>query len=470
MVFLVVSCYTVHRKAANRFFRSAIYRERKNAMKKFSFIGAGSLQFTSSCVRDLLTFPNFKECEFALMDTNAKNLAYITKVVEKIVAAMGCADTCKISPTMDRSGALKGADGVLCTVFNGDVDIWKHEILIPKKYGIDINVGDTRSVSGIFRALRNIPLMLDICADIEKYCPNAIFLNYTNPMSMLCGAMQKYSNVQVTGLCHSVQGTIGMLAEWLKLPVSEISYKCMGVNHQAFYTELTHKGENLYPKLRELILSDKAVYDREQVRNEMFLKLGYYVTESSGHNSEYNQWFRKRPDLIEKYCTHSTDWNPGEYAFSLNLRTERKKNPEKMYEDYLARDVDITKSQEYAADIFNARIGDGKPFVFNGNVQNHGSIPNLPYDACVEVPVVADRMGFKTTIAGELPAHLAILVNTTARVENLAIQAAVEKRKDLVYYAVYNDPLSSAVCSLDEIKHMCDELFEVNKDYLGDYR
>lgn len=133
-------------------------------MKKFSFIGAGSLQFTSSCVRDLLTFPDFKECEFALMDTNAKNLAYITKVVEKIVAAMGCADTCKISPTMDRSEALKGADGVLCTVFNGDVDIWKHEILIPKKYGIDINIGDTRSVSGIFRALRNIPLMLDICA------------------------------------------------------------------------------------------------------------------------------------------------------------------------------------------------------------------------------------------------------------------------------------------------------------------
>ena len=439
-------------------------------MKKFAFIGAGSLQFTSSCVRDLLTFPCFRDSEFALMDINPANLANITKVVEKILFEMGCADTCKISPTTGRSEALKGADGVLCTVFNGDIDIWQHEILIPKKYGVDINIGDTRSVSGIFRALRNIPLMLEICADIEKYCPSAVFLNYTNPMAMLCGAMQRYSGVEVTGLCHSVQGTIKLLAKWLDVSREEIDYKCMGVNHQAFYTVLKHKGVDLYPRLRELVSTNEEIYNTEQVRNEMFLRLGYYVTESSGHNSEYNQWFRKRPDLIEKYCTHGTGWNPGEYAYSLNLRTKRRLDGQKQYEDFLAKPISKAKSDEYAADIFNARIGDGKPFIFNGNVINNGSIPNLPPETCVEVPVVADRMGFKTTIAGKLPEHLAILVNTTARMENLVVEAAMKKSREMVYYSVYNDPLTSAVCSLDEIKKMCDELFEVNKDFLGDYK
>ena len=437
-------------------------------MKKIAFIGAGSLQFTSSCVRDLLTFPDFRECEFALMDTNTDNLANITKVVECIISKMGC-DRCRVIATTDRAKALEGADGVLCTVFNGDVDIWQHDILIPKKYGVDINVGDTRSVSGIFRALRNIPLMLDICKDIEKYCPDAVFLNYTNPMSMLCGAMQKYSNIKVTGLCHSVQGTAKKLATWLDVPFEELTYKCMGINHMAFYTVLEHNGENLYPRLRKL-LENKEYYDYEQVRNEMFLHLGYYVTESSGHNSEYNQWFRKRPDLIEKYCTHGTGWNPGEYAYSLNLRKDRKENPSKQYEEWFEKEFDSNKSQEYAADVFNACIGDGKPFVFNGNVLNCGSIPNLPYDACVEVPVVADRMGIRTTIAGELPQHIAIMVSNTAQIENLVIDAAMNKSKDMVYRAVYMDPLASAVCSLEEIKNMCDELFEINKEFLGDYR
>lgn len=435
-------------------------------MKKFAFIGAGSLQFTTKTICDLMTFPAFEECEFALMDNDAQNLKCISEICEKILAEFN-RPKCKITATMDRKEALKDADGVLCTVFNGDVDIWQHEIEIPKKYGVDINVGDTRSISGIFRALRNIPLMLDICADIEKYAPNAVFLNYTNPMSMLCGAMQKYANVEVTGLCHSVQGTIAMLAEWLNIPVEEITYKCMGVNHQAFYTVLEHNGEDLYPRLKKLIRENKEFYNKEMVRNEMLLHLGYYVTESSGHNSEYNQWFRKRPDLIEKYCTHSTNWNPGEYAFSLNSRRDRKKEPKKQYDEFFNNPISHEKSSEYAADIFNARLGDGKPFIFNGNVINHGSIPNLPYDACVEVPVVADRMGFKTTIAGELPPHLAILVNTTARMESLVVEAAMKKSKEMVYQAAYMDPLTSAVCSLEEIRQMCDEIFEKNKDYLN---
>ena len=440
-----------------------------NIMKKFAFIGAGSYGFTTSCVRDLLTFDCFKDCEIALMDINPSNLANIHKIVLDIVEKMNC-PKCKVVATLDRVEALKGADGVLCTVFNGDIDIWQYDIIIPKKYGIDINIGDTRSVSGIFRALRNIPLMLDICNDIEKYCPKAVFLNYTNPMSMLCGAMQRYSNVEVTGLCHSVQGTAQMLADWLGVPVSELTYKSMGVNHQSFYTVLEHNGEDLYPQLIKLVKENPDVYNREQVRNEMLLKLGYFVTESSGHNSEYNQWFRKRPDLIEKYCTHGTNWNPGEHAYSLNLRKDRRDNIQKHYDRWFEQEFDPKKSPEYAADIFNARLGDGKPFIFNGNVTNNGSIPNLPANACVEVPVIADRMGFKTTIAGPLPEHLAILVNTTARMETLVVEAAMKKSRDMVYHAVYMDPLSSAVCSMYEIKNMCDELFEINKEFLGDYR
>ena len=436
-------------------------------MRKFAFIGAGSIQFTTSCMRDLLTFPAFRDCEIALMDQNQNNLDQIYQICLRIREAMNCPE-CKVTATMDRAEALKGADAVLCTVFNGGIDIWRYDIEIPKKYGVDINVGDTRSVSGIFRALRNIPLMLDICRDIEKYCPRAVFLNYTNPMAMLCGAMQKYANVEVTGLCHSVQGTAHMLAQWLQVPYDELDYTCAGVNHQAFYLKLAHNGVDLYPRLKEL-MKDPEVYNREQVRNEMLLRLGYYVTESSGHNSEYNPWFRKRPDLIEKYCTNGTNWNPGEYAFSLKLRTERAKDPGKQYRDWMEHEVDTHKSSEYAADIFNARIGDGKPFVFNGNVINHGAIANLPDNTCVEVPVVADRMGFRTTIVGALPDHIAILVNTTARIENLVVEAAMRKDKEAVYHAVSMDPLCSAVCSLEEVQRMCDELFAVNKGFLKEY-
>lgn len=435
--------------------------------KKITFIGAGSWVFTRNLVRDLLTYPAFADCEIALMDIDAERLELTRQVVEKINRAMGT--NARITATLDRREALQGADGVLCTVFNGGIDIWRHDIEIPKKYGVDTNVGDTRSVSGIFRALRNIPLLLDICKDIEECCPNAVFLNYTNPMSMLCKAMQAYTKVNVTGLCHSVQNTAAMLAGWLDVPADEVSYLCAGVNHQAFYLKLEHHGEDLYPALREKI-KDPEYYEKEMVRNEMFRHLDYYVTESSGHNSEYNAWFRKRPDLIEKYCTHGTNWNPGVYAFSLNLRL-KERDWRKEFHDFLENDnVDTKRGDEYAARIFNAVIGDHTPYVFNGNVINDNCIPNLPADACVEIPVYTDETGFHKMYVGKMPPHLAILVNTTASMENLVVEAAMEKNKRKVFQAVCMDPLTSAVCSLQEIKDMTDELFAINKDYLGDYK
>ena len=447
-------------------------KRRINVMKKFAFIGAGSFVFTRNLVRDLLTYPSFYECEIALMDINAERLDRITAAVKKIIAAMGRENSVKLVSTLDRKEALEGADGVLCTVFNGDVNIWRYDVEIPKKYGVDICVGDTRSVSGIFRALRNIPLMLDICADIKKYCPNAVFLNYTNPMSMLCKAMQTYTDVDVTGLCHSVQGTSIMLAEWLGVPYDELDYLCAGVNHQAFFLKLERNGKDLYPELRKL-LDNPEYYGKEVVRNEMFKHLDYYVTESSGHNSEYNQWFRKRPDLLKKYCTPTeySNWNPGEYGFSLNIHIDREKNWKNEINDWIDNhEVDTKRGLEYAANIFNARIGDGTPFNFNANIINNGIISNLPKDACVEVPVIATRSGYEKIMVGELPAHIAMLVGNTANIENLVVDAAMTKDKRKVFHAVCMDPLTSAVCSLEEIKNMCDDIFCMNGEFLGDYK
>ena len=436
-------------------------------MKKFAFIGAGSMTFTRTLIRDLLTYPAFFDCELALMDIDPARLAGITRAAERIVREMK--SPARITPTLSRAEALDGADGVLCTVFNGGVDVWRYDIEIPMQFGVDINIGDTRSVSGIFRALRNIPLMLDICHDIEKYCPRAVFLNYTNPMAMLCKAMQTYTKVDVTGLCHSVQGTMDMLAGWMDIPVSEIDYTCAGVNHQAFYLKMERNGEDLYPLLRER-LKDDEIYNKELVRNEMFKYLDYYVTESSGHNSEYNAWFRKRPDLIEKYCTHGTGWNPGLHRYSLDLHIKRDAHWQEEVEEWMQKPIDKTRSKEYATEIFNARFGDLTPFRFNGNVINHGSITNLPYDACVEIPVLADRAGIHPMMVGALPPHLAILVSHTAQMENLVVEAAMERSKRKVFQAVCMDPLTSAVCSLAEIHEMCEQLFAANREHLGEYK
>jgi len=434
---------------------------------KITFIGAGSVNFTTAVVKDIATFDALKSAEICLMDINEYRLTKITECVNRINTELEADFT--VTPTLDRREALTGADAVVCTVFNGDIDIWQHEIIVPKKYGVDINVGDTRSVAGIFRALRNIPLMLDICNDIVEICPNAFLLNYTNPMAMLCKAMQTYTKADVTGLCHSVQGTSHMLASWAGVEYSKLKYTCAGINHMAFFTELSVDGEDIYPILREKI-KDPEYYNKEKVRNEIFKTFGYYVTESSGHNSEYTPWFRKRPDLIRKFCSpEGANWNPGEYAYSLNLRRDPSRF-DNLVSDWMKKPLTKTRGAEYAANIINARIGDGTPFKFNANLLNNGSIENLPCDACVEIPVTVDKSGYTREYKGSLPAAPAILVSLTASIENLAVEACMNKSKEMVYQAVSLDPLCSAVLSLEEVRMMCDELFVLNGEYLGDYR
>lgn len=438
-------------------------------MKKFAFIGGGSFGFTRALVRDILTFPAFCDAEIALMDIDPERLDYIRRACEKIVEKGKY--PAKITATTDRVEALKDADGVLCTILAGDVDVWKYDITIPQKYGVDINVGDTRGPSGIFRALRTIPVMLDICSDIEKYCPNAVFLNYTNPMAMLCRAMQeKFPNLKITGLCHSVQGTAAMLAKWVGAEPEEITYTCAGVNHQAFYLDLKWNGKDMYPMLREA-MKNPEILNAEQVRNNMFLNLDYYVTESSGHNSEYVAWYRKRADLIEKYCTDGTNWNPGHHAYILNEYTKRKDTWRDDIHKFLDDpDIDIARGQEYASYIFNAVFGDNTIFKFNGNVRNFGLIDNLPYGCCVEVPVVASKDKLEAVAVGELPDQLACLINTTARIEEMAVKAALEGDPHKVFHACAFDPLTSAVLSLDEIQSMVTEMLEQNKDYLPQFK
>ena len=437
-------------------------------MKKIAFIGAGSFGFTRCLVRDLLTFEAFKDAELRLMDIDETRLGYISKAVQKIIRAGGYQAT--VVSTTDRAKALEGADGVCITILSGGVQVFRSDMEIPLKYGVSINIGDTRGPSGIFRFLRTAPAMMEICRDIEKYCPNAVVLNYTNPMAMLCRLMQGQSGISVTGLCHSVQGTAEMLAGWLKVPIEEVTYLCAGINHQAHYLWFRHKGADMYPQLREL-MKVPEIYNEEQIRNEMFLNLDYYVTESSGHNSEYNAWFRKTPELLEKYCTHSTSWNPGHYGFTIKSYGDREQTWQQEILDWLNDpNTDLKRSNEYAANIFNACFGDNTMYEFNGNVRNLSLIENLPQGCCVEVPVVASRSGLRPVHVGPLPAQLALINSINAQCEELAVEGFIEGDRRKIYHAVLFDPLTSAVLSMAQIKDMVDEMFEFNKDYLGYFK
>jgi len=438
-------------------------------MKKIVFIGAGSFIFTRNLVRDVLTFPAFSDSHIALVDTDPEKLDFARRAVSRIIEEGGYPAT--ISATTDRAEVLSDADAVIITISLTSSTRWWSDHVIPMKYGVDINVGDTRGPAGIFRGLRTLPAMLDICRDIERLCPEAVVLNYTNPMAMLCRAMQEaFPSLRIVGLCHSVQGTAGMLAQWIGAPMDEISFLCAGINHQAWFLEFKRGGSDAYPMIREAI-GKPDIYNHEQVRNEMFLHLGYYVTESSGHNSEYCAWFRKRPDLIEKYCTHGTGWNPGLYCMGRTAPPpDEDEAMRQRIENELKNPVSLARGGEYAAYILNAVIGEGTCFTFNGNVRNWSLIDNLPDGACVEVPILASPRGFDAAHVGPLPPQLAILNTQNAYCDELAVRGALDADPTAIFHAVAYDPLTSAVCSLSEIKSMVKDLFEANSDCIKGFR
>ncbi len=434
--------------------------------KKFAFIGAGSMVFVRNLVRDILSFPVFQDCEIALMDINTTRLKYAEMGVKKIIEAGNYPAT--VTATTDRRAALKGADGVLITILQGGLDVWRHDTEIPMKYGVDICVGDTRGPAGIFRFLRTAPVMLDIIRDAEELCPNAIVLNYTNPMSMLVNYLQCNTDMSVTGLCHSVQGTAEELARWIGAKEEDVTYTCAGINHEAFYLDFKVKGEDAYPLLKEAIKRDE-VWNEDRIRIELFKHLGYFPTESSGHSSEYYAWFRKRQDIIDELC-QGTSWNPGEHAYLIKFYENREATWEQEYLDSLQKEVDLNRGKEYASNIFNAIFGDNTPFEFNANLRNHNYITNLGEGVGVEVPSIADVNGIRACKQITLPQHLAVLVGHASGVEQLAVSAALEGNPEKVLHAIMMDPLTSAVCSLDEIRRMVKEMFEKNASYLGYFK
>lgn len=438
-------------------------------MTRITFIGAGSLGFTRGLVRDVLTFPSMRDAELVLMDIDAERLDFARRAVERIVE-LGKYPA-RVTATMDRAEALKGADAVLVTILANDLAVWRHDLEIPKKYGIDTNIGDTRGPSGIFRGLRTIPVMLDIARDMERYCPDAPMLNYTNPMVLLCRAIQHETNIKLVGLCHSVQGTAEMLARWIGAPMSEITYTCAGINHMAWYLDYKWQGKDAYPLIRQAVSERPEVYNEEQVRNEMFLALDYYTTESSGHHSEYNWWFRKRPDLLERYCTHGTGWNPGESLAIVTWYESRQDVWRDEARQWFEKETPISleRGHEYAASIIHALLG-GEPFQFNGNVANTGLIDNLPQHACVEVPVWASRKGFESVRVGALPAQVAMLTGVTSQLEEMAVEGCLTGNPRLIYQAIAHDPLTASVLSLAEIRDMVNEMFAKNRDYLPTFK
>ena len=430
--------------------------------RKIAFIGAGSMVFTRNLVRDLLTFPAFSDdLEIALCDINETNLGYSKSAVERIIndGKYGA----KLTYTTDRREALDGADGVVITIAVGKPEDVLVDCAIPEKYGVTVCVGDTRGPTGIFRYLRTVPAMMEIVRDIEKLCPDAILLNYTNPMAMICRTIQEASNITATGLCHSVQGTAMMLAGWIGASIDDITYLCAGINHQAHYLSFKWNGKDAYPLIRDKVLNDKEIYESEKVRNEMFLALNYYVTESSHHNSEYNAWFRKRPELIQQYLREGSTRTAEKIRSRMDVTGERR--AERM-RTWLAEPFTLERGREYASSIFNAVFGDYTMFEFNGNVRNFGLIDNLPAGCCVESPVEASRAGLRPIHVGPLPANLAILNGINAQVEDLAVRAYLTGDRSLIYQCNYFDPLTSAVLSLNEIKKMTDEMFEAAKAWV----
>lgn len=434
---------------------------------KITFLGAGSSVFVRNVIGDCMLTEGLEDALFALYDIDGFRADESFKMLENINANINRSRAkFEVYVGLDQlEEALSGADFIInaiqvggyepCTVFDFE---------IPKKYGLRHTIADTLGVGGVFRALRTIPVMQIFAEKMEKVCPKAWLLNYTNPMGILTGYMLKHTRVKTIGLCHSVQKCVPELLEGVGLPVSDkIQSKIAGINHMAWLLELTEDGKDLYPEVKRLS-RENGYPENDMVRHEIMHRFGYYVTESSEHNAEYMPYFIKDryPELIEK-LNIPLDEYPRRCIRNINRWAEVRKQ--------LIEDPNLThvKSKEYAAGIIQAQITD-KPYKFGGNVLNTGLIPNLPNDCCVEVPCISDRSGITPSYVGALPEQCAALNRTNINVQTLAIQAAHTLKKEQVYHAVMLDPHTAAELSLDDITQMCDDLFEAEKEWLPDYR
>jgi alpha-galactosidase len=430
-------------------------------MPKVTLVGAGSAVCARQIITDILAVDGLDRGVFALVDIDPVRLDLARRIAERLVEISGKSWT--VDASTERNDVLKGTDYVVNSIEVAGLQNVRHDYDIPKKYGVDQCIGDTIGPGGIFKALRTGPAWLDIIADVERIAPNAVVLNYTNPMSILTLAASRSSSLPVVGLCHSVQGTSRLLAEFLEIPYDELDWRCAGINHNAWFTKLERNGKDLYPQLRERA-TNTEIYERDPVRFDVMLHLGAFVTESSGHFSEYVPYYRKRQDLVERYTRPGYLGESGFYA--NNWPDWREANDERIHS--MLRDeteIPLARSHEYASYIIEA-MEHGRTTSIHGNVTNAGSIENLP-DGCVEVECTVGPDGIRPVSFGSLPEQLAALNRSHMAVHELVVQALLERDRRKAMYALMLDPLTAAVCSLDEIERMFNEMWEAERSSLG---
>ena len=442
-------------------------------MGKITFMGAGSTVFAKNVIGDSMLTPALRDFEFALYDIDAERLeeSYIMVSALNKNINEGRATITKYLGVSNRKDALRGADFVIDAIQVGGYDPCTIiDFEIPKKYGLRQTIADTLGIGGIFRALRTSPVLHDFAEDMAEVCPNALFLNYTNPMAMLTGYLQRYTDIKSVGLCHSVQVCsdhllleLGM-ADKVKRPIKE---KIAGINHMAWLLEIEDAdGNDLYPEIRRRtyeILDNPPEGFKDLVRLEYIRRFGYYCTESSEHNAEYNNLFikSKYPELIDKYRIPLDEY-PRRCINQINGWKSAKAQ-------YLNGDITHKRTHEYASYIMES-IVTNTPYQIGGNVLNTGLITNLPADACVEVPCLVNKLGIQPTIVGKLPTQLAAMNMTNINPQLLTIEAAVTLKREHIYQAAMLDPHTSSELSIDDIVKMCDELLEAEKDWLPEYK
>ncbi|MDM5461810.1 MULTISPECIES: alpha-glucosidase/alpha-galactosidase [Bacillus cereus group] len=433
-------------------------------MSKITFIGAGSTVFAKNVLGDCMLVPALEGFEFALYDIDLQRLKDSENMLTNLKESLN--KNIQIKAYLDRKEALKDAKYVINAIqVGGYKPSTVIDFEIPKKYGLRQTIADTVGIGGIFRNLRTIPVLLDFAKDMEEVCPNALFLNYTNPMAVLTGVMNRFTSIKTVGLCHSVQSCTSELFKSLGMDSEGVQEKIAGINHMAWLLEVTRNGENLYPEIKRRAREKQKIKHHDMVRFELMDKFGYYVTESSEHNAEYHPYFIKSryPELIEKYNIPLDEYP---------RRCEQQiKRWETMREELVNnKALDHVRSKEYGSGIIEA-IETNIPFKFNGNILNTGRlISNLPEKACVEVTCIADRSGITPTYVGDLPEQLAALNRTNINTQLLTIEAAITRKREYIYQAAMLDPHTAAELSLDDIVSLCDDLIEAHGEWLPEFK
>lgn len=432
---------------------------------KIAMIGAGSIVFTKTLLNDMLATPALEGATYALMSPTETKLRRMEAFAKRMISENGL--RAQVYATTDRVEAVRDADYVVCMVQVGGVDAFRIDYEIPLKYGVDQCIGDSLGPGGVFRGLRSMPVLVGLVQDMERYSkPGAMLLNYTNPMAACCYALGKVSNVPYIGLCHGVQTTLDLISGYVGVPKDEIDFLCAGINHMAWFLKLEHRGKDLYPLFKERCELPEY-YINEKVRIEVMRHFGYFMTESTGHLSEYVPWFRSSERALKLYCDEPAfgGESGAYYKWSKVVAEKYAKTDPLQYETPILQ----PRSVEYCSYILEAHAT-GKPFRLQGNVRNDGYIANLTQGCCVEVPVYVDREGLHPLRVGELPPQCAALNQSNVTVQGLAVEAGLQGDPELAMQAVAMDPLTSACCTLAEIREMTAEMLEAEAQWLPQFQ